>query len=866
MHMDMLPFLKFKSLGLMLTIGLVSLAASANGQSAPAAPTVPVEATEEIAVSLEVPKVTSKDVIVRYDGKDLYLPFLEVMGMIGSNASVNQEGTIFSGSYLSKDVPITIIPSTFKASVGGKEFTILPSECIVVGRELYLKLPLYETWFGLKMKFEFSLLRVLLPLDEKFPAYQKLKRNQAREKLTRSIEALRTTKVVPQTREIFAGGVADWLLSTNPVGGGGHYLDLNTGAVLFGGDLSLSGTGNTVSGFNAKDLSYKWHYAFDSNKYVSQGEAGYVYPGGAVSKGVRGVLVTNKPLVQRTYFQTINLSGQLQPGWEVELYVDNKLVDFVTADQKGSYSFNVDVNYGTSLVTLKKFGPTGEVETEERQMQVPYNLIPRHSVEYTVSAGEGISELDKGTRFQANSYYGLSSHITVGASADVPTASSKTQVPQYALEGTYQIMEALTAYSTLSPGNVYQGGVNYSSLTSLSANGTFSLFDTTSYRNSFKQQYNATLSLAAPFKIASHYFGARYNLTYDKYPAFNAIGMNYGLTCSLSRIYMSYIGKFKNSTYATYNVKSIASQLLISADLAGLLRPQFRIDYDHSANEITRYGIYLNRRLFKSGQLTLSYERNPVVKSNSIMLTLNFFNQFANFTSRVLSSEGRTSVNQTQRGSIRYDRIGSSLRFDRRNGVGYGSAVIRPFLDANNDGKVDNGESYMTGLKARISGIGGRARGRDQLYYYDGLRPYDDYIVQIDPTSLDDPTLKPSYENLKVKVNPNVVTSIDVPVVVAADISGLVEFETLTGKVGVGGIRLKVLNISKDVATEITTFNGGDFYYLGLVPGHYRAFLDPAQLAQYGYTCKPESIEFDVKASDKSSSIDQLNFTLSVKK
>jgi hypothetical protein len=274
----------------------------------------------------------------------------------------------------------------------------------------------------------------------------------------------------------------------------------------------------------------------------------------------------------------------------------------------------------------------------------------------------------------------------------------------------------------------------------------------------------------------------------------------------------------------------------------------------------------LNHRILKTGQLTLSYERNPVAKSNSVMLTLNFFNSVASFTSRVLNSDGRFSVNQAQRGSIRYDRIGGAVRFDRRNAVGYGAAVIRPFLDANNDGQVDNGETYFTGLKARISGIGGRTLGRDRLYYYDGLRPYDDYMVQIDATSLDDPTLKPAFDNLKVRVSPNVVTSIDVPVVVASDMSGNVSVLSLAGKVGVGGLHLKVLNLSKDIVTEISTFNNGDFYYLGLVPGHYRAFVDPQQLGQYGYVSTPESVEFEVKASDKTSSIENIDFVLSIKK
>ena len=215
-----------------------------------------------------------------------------------------------------------------------------------------------------------------------------------------------------------------------------------------------------------------------------------------------------------------------------------------------------------------------------------------------------------------------------------------------------------------------------------------------------------------------------------------------------------------------------------------------------------------------------------------------------------------------QRGSVRYDRVRGAVRFDRRSGVGYGAAVVRPFLDANNDGVVTKGESYLPGVRARISGVGGRAMGQNRWYYYDGLRPYDSYVVQIDPSSLDDPTLRPVYENFRVSLTPNVVTTVDVPIVAASDISGMVYRETAQGKYGLGGIKVKILNISRDIITELTTFNNGEYYYLGLVPGSYRAYIDPEQLAQYGYTTAPESIPFEILPSSNGSSVESIDFSL----
>ncbi|MBU0982511.1 MAG: hypothetical protein KKA42_01475, partial [candidate division Zixibacteria bacterium] len=195
-------------------------------------------------------------------------------------------------------------------------------------------------------------------------------------------------------------------------------------------------------------------------------------------------------------------------------------------------------------------------------------------------------------------------------------------------------------------------------------------------------------------------------------------------------------------------------------------------------------------------------------------------------------------------------------------GVGYGSAVVRPYHDANFNGRMDPEEEELAGLRARISGVGGRPVGENQNFFYDRLRPYDEYVVQIDQYSLDDPTMRPSYENYKVMFSPNVVTSIDVPIVTASEISGKVERVLPDGRAGQGGVVIHVVNLSKDVLTEITTFSDGEYFYLGLLPGKYRAYIDEAQLSRLGYTADPPSIEFEVAPTEGGDVIENASFLL----
>lgn len=827
--------------------------------------TVPVrsESTfEEITVGFEVPRLVEQDILVQYDGATVYLPVTEVFRLLDINVGPDIERTRIEGFFFVKDRRYELRPRENKAIVTGVEYSLAANEFKYTGVDIYLRIDQFKRLFALDMSFDYSQLRVLLPLNQEFPAYQRLVRKQSREKLRKTEAALKNLKAIPRQRDLFSGGVFDWTISSNPIGGNGHYADVTAGAMLLGGDLSFTGTGNTVTGIQTDQLNSRWHYSFDPNKYITQAELGSVNPRGMLSRSLNGALFTNRPQLQRTYFQTINITGKLEPGWEVELYSDGKLIDFAKPDAAGEYTFAVNIDYGSSDFQLKMYGPSGEIRTEERHVRVPYTLIPRRQFEYSVAGGKDRLAATNNWYSQGTAYYGINDRLTVGLGADLPIAGRKDETPLFAGEATVQIAGNMIAITSLAPNHKALFGLNYTMPSSISADLSFSKFYPNPFRNLVGQEYNTALSLSTPIRIGKRYLGLRYYVARDKYDLFSATTMNYGFTASVSRFYLNYLGRYKSTQYPTRSVSSLASQILLSTDLVHFFRPQFKIDYDHTTSGISRLGVYVTRRLFSTGQLSFAYEHSPQYKTSGFTLNVSFFTKAAYFATRSQYSNREVSVAQMQRGSIRYDRSAGALRFDRRSGTGYGSAVVRPFMDLNNDGLLGDDEEILKGLKARISGVGGRPIGRGNLFYYDGLRPYDSYTIQIDATSLDNPLLRPAYDNYKVSVNPNVVTTVDVPVVIAADISGTVERRTQSGNVGVGGMILHVINMSNDAVTEISTFSSGQYYYLGLLPGKYRAYLDAAQMAQYGYESEPKSREFEVKPSAAGSSVENISFVL----
>jgi hypothetical protein len=816
---------------------------------------------EEIVITFEVQRLIKTDMFVRYVGESIYLPFLETFGHLGISARADMQKELVYGFFgeTDKRYELDLRRMTVRTFMG--EFALAQADFSASDHELYLRLDRFAEFFGLALTFDFSQLRVYMKLDTELPAYQKLQRKLARDRLHQDEAALRDVRYLPLRRELFNGGVADWTLSANPLGRD-QYYDLTVGSQLLGGDLMLAGSGNTINGIDRDQLSYRWHYYIQENPYVSQVDLGELFTVGPLARTIEGVMLTNRPQVQRNFFQTIRLEGAPGPGWEVELYVDNRLTDFTETDQAGEYTFNLDIVYGSSLITIKLYGPNGEIRTEEQYIRIPYTLIPRGTIEYTIAAGKSTNNRERGTFGQATGYYGLLENLTLGVSGDLPVVKEDSSQALVATDLTFQPMGNLAVNTSVSPRNEMALSVNYSKPSVISLSASATRYFENPIRNLLEREYSLNFSVTAPLRVKGKYFGLRYNVLYEVQPIVKITNMTYGWSASLTQFQVNYLGRYKISQYATRRTTDLESQFIASIRMVRWIQPQLRVDYDHSENSLKRYGLYLSKRFLRTGQATLSLEHLALTNSNQISLALNFFTDFVDVSSRVTRAHDNINWSQIQRGSVRYNEPTGSVQFRRRSGVGYGSAVVRPFLDANYNGHYDSGEEFLPGLRARLKGASGNRSRQDRSFSYDNLRAYDEYLVQIDPYSLDNPLLKPTHENYKVTVPPNMVTEIQVPIVTAAEVTGRVERETELGTAGIGGVRVVLYNISRETVTEITTFNDGEFYYLGLLPGTYRAYIDPGQLERYNYTADPPSHEFTVEPIAGGAVIDAISFVL----
>jgi hypothetical protein len=268
------------------------------------------------------------------------------------------------------------------------------------------------------------------------------------------------------------------------------------------------------------------------------------------------------------------------------------------------------------------------MEKSEQHFRIPFNLIPNKEVEYTIAVGEGYGE-DAGRGFaQAGIYYGLLSKLTTGGNIDVPLTPLRDETLRYSFDATLQLATNLTISSSFAPGYRSEFDANYiwPSVISLGAHATsFAKNDLT---NPVRQQHRWQFSMSSPLKIAGHYLGLRFNISRDQFEGFGSTAMTYGFNTSVKPFHLNYVGQYKISEMALQSTTELSSKIMGSVQFHRVFRPQFIIDYDHSLDELVKYGVTMSRRLWRTGQVSLSYEHNALADVNNFLINIHFYTSF----------------------------------------------------------------------------------------------------------------------------------------------------------------------------------------------------------------------------------------------
>jgi hypothetical protein len=800
----------------------------------------------EISIYVEVPQIGGSEIGAVVKNNDLYLSVSDLFDFLKIRNSIDQDMETVSGFFINPEAPYRISRSDKKITYQGKIFELAPADLIRTESGLYMKSGLFGTAFGLNCAFDFRSLSARMTSKLELPMIREMRLEEMRQNLNKLKGEAKADTTIGRSYPLFKFGMADWsAIATEEINGQSYTrLNMALGAMVAGGEATANLYYNTLEPFSEKQQYYQWRYVNNDFSPLRQVMAGKISTNAisTIYNPVIGVQITNTPTTYRRSFGSYTLSDKTEPGWIVELYVNNVLVDYVKADASGFFTFQVPMVYGNSSVKLKFYGPWGEERVKEQNINIPFNFLPEKTLEYTASMG--VAEDSSLSRFtKANVNYGLTRSITIGGGAEylssipdkplMPFVNTSVRVTNNLLvSGEY-------AYSVRTKGTLTY---HLPSNMQLDVNYTWYDKDQKAINYNYRQERKAMFSAPVKFgKFATYQRLSVYQIILPKYKYTTGEWLFSGSIGGVNTNITTYALFSENTDANVYSTIALAFRL--PAQL--VIMPQTQVGF--TKKEILSGRIALEKHIGDRAFVNMSVERYFEKKYTYAELGFRYDFSFAQVGASVRQANNRTSMVQYARGSLINDSKSGYFGLNNRTNVGRGGIAITAFVDVNGNGIRDKGEPKAAGLNLHATGGRIEKSDRDSTIRILGLEPYTICFVELDPNSFENISWKLEKKTLKVNVDPEIIKNIEIPISVYGEVTGYVLNENDKVVKGMGRIIIGIYNNDHKPAGKVLTEPDGYFSYFGLKPGLYTARIDTAQLRKIGLESHPDSLLFKIK-------------------
>ena len=819
---------------------------------------------DEIAVFLDVPGTGGGEIEAAIRDNELYLPVTGLFNFLKIRNIPSPGLETIKGFFVNPAAIYEISRQDNLITYQDKTYELEPGDLIRSESNLYLRSSYFGTIFGLECNFNFRSLSVTVNSKLELPYIREMRQEEMRRNLSRLKGEIKADTNIGRSYPMFKFGMADWsAIATEEINGKSEArLNLGLGAMVVGGEMTANLYYNSADPLTEKQQYYLWRYVNNDFRAIRQVMAGKISTQAisTIYSPVIGIQVTNTPTTYRRSFGSYTLSDRTDPNWIVELYVNNVLVDYVTADASGFFTFEVPLVYGNSIIKLKFYSPWGEERIREQNINIPFNFLPHKTFEYNV--GAGIVEDSVMSRFsRARFNYGLTKSLTIGGGTEYLSSITSGQLIPF-LNASLRLTNNMLLHGEYAYGVRAKGTFSYRMPSNLQLDLNYTWYDKEqqAINYNFREERKASLSL--PVRIGKMSSYQRFTLYQTVMPASEYTtaewlfsGSLFGVNTNLTT-YGLFLDELKPNIYSNL---SMAFRL----PAGFILMPQAQ--YSYTQNEFITAKLRLEKPIKDHAYLNLSYEQNFRNDLKIAELGFRYDFSFAQTGLSVRQTNKNTSFVQYARGSLINDRTTKYLGVDNRTNVGRGGISIVPFLDLNNNGKKDPGEPKAYGLNIRTNGGRVEKSDRDTTIRILGLEPYTNCFIELDPNSFENIAWRIDKQTLSVVVDPNILKHIEIPVIVAGEAMGTVTLEKDDITKGLGGIIIGFYTTTWKSSGRALTEDDGFYSYFGLAPGEYYARVDTAQLRKLGMISNPASLPFTIAGGIDGDMVENLDFTLTLR-
>lgn len=851
-------------------------------------------AKEELIPSvLKVRKIGSTDMEILYRKDHAFLPLVTIFKYLRIPAEFSADGNSISGFYPNHDKSFSIDLLSGEMRAMDTSLTLSNDEYTFSDEELYLREDVFKSAFRLDAKYDPRKLMVIIVPPPDLSVFLAKARERARQKAFKVMELTESDHSIERNPSLFEMGKLNWTLSMRSQTRVAQRFSYNLhggGKILYGdadfsirGDIHNSDAATPNSGtysfilFHSKirenDLHGLLRYPINGDGALREVRFGDIQPDNPSARGVIGFELTNRPSARRIVFGQDQFVTPVSPGSEVEFYQQNMLKNFTSAASESLYSVTYPLSYGYNFYDLKMYNQWSELTERKFNAVIPLSILPANTFQYSIEGGK-IRSYTK--RYgNASASYGLTSALTLGAGTEYfQQGFARRQIYPYA-KGTVRLSSSLIGQVYVSPLSVSSASLDlqlpnqdrFSMSNLVYANDPAfnlgGLLSTTSF--SFFIMLPSTANALALSAIASNNIGQfshSRNLQGELSARFTNVQLLYSYNYAQSSV--------NNGTY-----RAVLSQSLPEISVLAPANLVFRggFAFDHLDNSLQSLHVGVDRLLFHNLFLQIGYQRNFAPSFGIVSLKLNLRLPSVQLTSSASrnfyehETPGWVTTN-TARGAVLFSSQTGDVFFSTFAQADQGAFIIRPFIDRNGNDRHDDGEEYLPATKvvAHSPRLTARSSMSPKGLFVTNIEPYQTYTAYVDPSNVfEDPTLVPRYRSIAITGEPNVLKSVDMPILVGGTIRGTVMFTGGATPIPAEGMTLILQAKSGDkfaFTKKTQVFSTGEYEFPTVPPGTYEVGIDPKDIQSLGFSVQIASKEVVIATKPDGDRIEGLNFEL----
>lgn len=619
---------------------------------------------------------------------------------------------------------------------------------------------------------------------------------------------------VPRT----GAGVLEWGAAsdyTDGIATPSVYARLGVG--VYGG-MAHVGSAFSPGGDGPPDVHASYQRVFPHQRWVRQVSVGDIVTGGITARSVRGVSITNAPFVRNPLFGTTQFAPRLPSGWEYEVYQQGRLIGY----SRGDAPVSVPLQYGSTPVEVRLYGPAGERIRSELAYFIPVGQLPAGDFQYTAGAGQCPNRDDCRLFSYGEARYGVSASATVLGGADVTADSAESRVRPYAgatlLAGRSWLAEVQAILSSRVTASVERYGAGrvtgrasvglvYPENPGIIQTGQGEFSPTEAMESAW---YSDLLLHLRPGRVRSVDLRGRV----DGSGGAGLDRVQLAAATSLRRIYVEAGYESSEEIPALYLLRG--SLPLPRIGPRGFGTPTLSGTVATDGGGLNRWEASLAVQP-RGAIVSVTARQGTRGTSPSVQIGATFRTGAGLAQTRVGMQDGEALGGASLSGVATFGGQ-AGVRVLPYGGVGYAGISGIVFHDVNGNGRFDDGDEAVDRASVDVGGVQVRTDSTGRYRTWSVL-PYEILRVALDTVSLGDPSWVPSTPEVFLRANPHLYTTVDHPLVRTRELAG--QLEAGPEVASSAGVTVEVVNVTSNEVLRALTFSDGAFYVGRIRPGEY---------------------------------------------